>query len=41
MSLQISPKTVETHRQHIMRKLRIDSVAALTRYAIRHGLTVA
>jgi len=40
-SLQISPKTVETHRQHIMRKLGLDNVAALTRYAIRHGLTRA
>ena len=39
--LQISPKTVETHRQHIMRKLRVNSVAVLTRYAIRHGLTTA
>lgn len=37
--LRISPKTVETHRSHLMRKLRIDSVAGLTRYAIRHGLT--
>lgn len=37
--LRISPKTVETHRSHIMRKLRIDSVVGLTRYAIRHGLT--
>lgn len=37
--LQISPKTVETHRQHIMRKLGLQGVAALTRYAIRHGLT--
>lgn len=36
--LQISPKTVETHRQHIMRKLGIGSIAGLTRYAIRHGL---
>jgi len=39
--LAISPKTVETHRQHIMRKLRVQSVAALARYAVRHGLTVA
>ena len=36
--LQISPKTVETHRQNIMRKLGLQSIAALTRYAIRHGL---
>jgi len=37
--LSISPKTVETHRQHITRKLRTSSVAALARYALRHGLT--
>ena len=36
--LEISPKTVETHRQHILAKLGINNVAALTRYAIRHGL---
>ncbi len=36
--LQISPKTVETHRQHIMRKLGTNNVAVLARYAIRHGL---
>lgn len=39
--LGISPKTVETHRQHLMGRLGIHSVAALTRYAIRHGLTRA
>jgi DNA-binding NarL/FixJ family response regulator len=37
--LQISPKTVEAHRQHIMGKLGLQSVVALTHYAIRHGLT--
>jgi DNA-binding NarL/FixJ family response regulator len=37
--LQVSPKTVESHRQHIHRKLGLNSVAALVRYAIRHGLT--
>ncbi|MBE0537788.1 MAG: response regulator transcription factor [Phycisphaerae bacterium] len=37
--LRISPKTVETHRLNITRKLGIDSVAELTRYAIRQGLT--
>ena len=36
--LEISPKTVETHRQHIMAKLGLDNVAALTCYALRHGL---
>ncbi len=37
--LSISPKTVETHRSHLMWKLGLEGVAALTRYAIRHGLT--
>ncbi len=36
--LFISPKTVETHRYHIMQKLEADSVVALTRMAIRKGL---
>jgi len=36
--LQLSPKTVETHHQHIARKLGIDNLASLTHYAIRHGL---
>ena len=38
--LAISPKTVETHRQHILGKLGINNVAALTHYAIRHGLMI-
>jgi two-component system response regulator NreC len=37
--LHISVKTVETHRQQIMVKLNIRSVAELTKYAIREGLT--
>jgi two-component system, NarL family, response regulator NreC len=37
--LHISIKTVETHRQQIMHKLGIRSVAELTKYAIREGLT--
>lgn len=41
LQLDISPKTVETHRVHIMRKLGIDSLAGLTRYAIRHRLVSA
>lgn len=37
--LKISHRTVETHRENIMRKLAVHSVAGLTRYAIDHGLT--
>ena len=37
--LQVSIKTVETHRQHIMNKLDIFNIAELTKYAIREGLT--
>jgi two-component system response regulator NreC len=37
--LDISTKTVETHRGKIMRKLGIGGVAELTRYALREGLT--
>jgi DNA-binding NarL/FixJ family response regulator len=37
--LQISVKTVETHRQKIMQKLGTHSVADLTKYALREGLT--
>jgi two-component system, NarL family, response regulator NreC len=36
--LNISVKTVETHRQRAMDKLKIDSIAGLTRFAIREGL---
>lgn len=36
--LSISPKTVETHRGHLMQKLDIHDVAGLVRYAIKHGL---
>jgi DNA-binding NarL/FixJ family response regulator len=37
--LHLSVKTVETHRRQIMEKLGLHSVAELTRYAIREGLT--
>jgi DNA-binding NarL/FixJ family response regulator len=38
-NLDLSIKTVESHRQHIMQKLDIQSIAQLTKYAIRTGLT--
>jgi len=37
--LYVSIKTVESHRQALMRKLAMRSVADLTKYAIREGLT--
>jgi DNA-binding NarL/FixJ family response regulator len=37
--LHVSTSTVETHRRNIMRKLDVHNVAALTKYAIREGLT--
>ncbi|MDX1953085.1 MAG: response regulator transcription factor [Verrucomicrobiota bacterium] len=37
--LHLSAKTVETHRQHLMDKLEIYTVAELTKYAIREGIT--
>lgn len=40
-TLNVSVKTVESRRRRIMVKLGIDSVAGLTRYAIREGLTAA
>jgi DNA-binding NarL/FixJ family response regulator len=39
LALGISAKTIETHRQRIMKKLDIFSIAELTKYAIREGLT--
>lgn len=37
--LHLSIKTVETHRRQLMEKLDLHSVADLTRYAIREGIT--
>ena len=37
--LHISVKTVETHRRQMMSKLDIHTIAELTKYAIRKGLT--
>ncbi len=38
-AFNLSVKTVDVHRQRIMEKLDIHSVAELTKYAIREGLT--
>ncbi|OGV60337.1 MAG: DNA-binding response regulator [Lentisphaerae bacterium RIFOXYA12_FULL_48_11] len=38
-SLGVSVKTIETHRRQIMEKLNLHSVAELTKYAIKEGLT--
>ena len=38
-SLNVSTKTIETHRQQIMEKLNLHSVAELTKYAVKEGLT--
>ena len=35
--LGVGVRTVETHRERIMRKLNIHSVAGLTRFAIAKG----
>ncbi|HNS95371.1 MAG TPA: response regulator transcription factor [Polyangiaceae bacterium] len=37
--LHVSRKTVETHRKNIMVKLELHSVADLTKFAVREGLT--
>jgi len=37
--IHVSIKTVETHRQQIMRKLNVTSIAELTKIALREGLT--
>ena len=37
--LYVSIKTIHTHRKQIMEKLNIHSIAGLTKYALREGLT--
>lgn len=39
LKLHISAKTIETHRRQIMNKLDLHTVAELTKYAVRKGLT--
>jgi DNA-binding NarL/FixJ family response regulator len=40
-TLALSPKTIETHRADVMKRLDIHDVAGLVRYAIRSGLIAA
>lgn len=37
--LHVSPKTIEWHRSQLMKKLHIESIADLVKYAISEGLT--
>ncbi|GIX36519.1 MAG: DNA-binding response regulator [Lysobacteraceae bacterium] len=37
--LHLSPKTVSTHKQHVLEKLGVDDVLALARLAVQHGIT--
>ncbi len=37
--LNVSPSTIDTHRKNAMTKLGLKSVAELTKYAVRSGLT--
>lgn len=39
LGLSLSSKTIESHRLNIMAKLKMNSIADLTKYAIREGLT--
>lgn len=36
--LSISPKTVDTYRSRLMHKIRVDDLAGLVKFAIRHGV---
>jgi DNA-binding NarL/FixJ family response regulator len=38
-SLKVSTKTIETYRQQVMHKLNLRSIAELTKYAVREGIT--
>ena len=38
-ALRVSVKTVETHRASLMNKLNLFSVAELTKFAVRHGMS--
>jgi DNA-binding NarL/FixJ family response regulator len=37
--MNLSPKTVESHRRKLMEKLNVHNIAGLTKVAIKLGLT--
>ncbi|MBA7686061.1 Response regulator UvrY [subsurface metagenome] len=37
--LHVSPKTVDTHRSRLMKKLEVSDLTGLIKFSIRHGLT--
>ncbi|MFI4889435.1 MAG: response regulator [Steroidobacterales bacterium] len=37
--MHLAPSTVDVHRRNLMRKLDLHSIAELTKYALREGLT--
>jgi len=39
LELHVSPKTIESDRRQIMEKLDIHSIAELTKFAVREGMT--
>jgi DNA-binding NarL/FixJ family response regulator len=39
-ALHLAVPTIETHRRQVMAKLSIHSIAELTKYAVREGLTL-
>ena len=39
LCMHLSPKTIEAHRLGAMRKLGLDTIAGLTKYAVQEGLT--
>jgi DNA-binding NarL/FixJ family response regulator len=41
VALGLSPRTVESHKYHVMQLLGLQTTAELVRYAIEHGLTGA
>jgi DNA-binding NarL/FixJ family response regulator len=37
--VHLSPKTVETYRSRLMKKLGVADLAALVKFALKHGIT--